>query len=107
MTIKTIRKYTATITGFYFSDNDKLVVNFTFGDRKLRADAHPAFQVKPHIGKEQEICVAETDAGWKLVSPRVTEADIKAYEEAKAKREAEIVKLTKKQEEVLLAYITF
>ncbi len=105
-TVNTIREYTATITGFSFSDN-KIVVYFTFGDRKLKADAHPAFQVKPHIGKEQKLLIAETDAGWKLISPKVTEAEIKAYEEAKAKREANIVKPTKKQMDNIIAYITF
>lgn len=106
MTITNIREYTATITGFSFSDN-KIVVYFTFGDRKFKADAHPAFQVKPHIGKEQKLTIAETDAGWKLISPKVTEAEIKAYEEAKARREATIVKPTEKQLENILAYINF
>ena len=77
----------ATITGFSYSDKG-LTVYFTSGDRKLHSLAHPALQVKPHIGKVQEVQVAETEQGWKMIKPYPSKQEIANWETAKAEREA-------------------
>lgn len=84
-----IRTLNATITGFDALDN-KLTVFFIpdGATRKFRVLAHPALQVKPHIGKVQELKIAETEQGWKLLAPYPSAEDIKAHEEIQARKPA-------------------
>ena len=107
-----IRTYNSTITGFTYN-NGALTVYF---DRREDTDkgtaiykkalAHPALQVKPHIGKAQEIQIAETEQGWKMIKPYPTAEDIATYEKAKAEKEALQAKVTEATK-AQLALLTF
>ena len=107
-----IRTYNSTITGFstsngsltiYFDKKEDTEKGTTFYKKAL---AHPALQVKPHIGKTQEIQIAETEQGWKMIKPYPTKQEIADWEQAKAEREAsqaKVAEATKAQ----IALITF
>lgn len=89
-----IRTFTTSITGFS-NYNGALIIYF---DKKEDTDkgtstykkavAHPALQVKPHIGKVQEIQIAETEQGWKMIKPYPTAEELQRWEQIKAEREA-------------------
>lgn len=107
-----IRTYNSIITGFstsdkgltvYFDKREDTEKGTTFYKKAL---AHPALQVKPHIGKAQEIQIAETEQGWKMIKPYPTKQEIAEWEQAKAEREAQqasVSEATKAQ----LALLTF
>ncbi len=95
----------ATITGFSYSDKG-LTVYFSAGDRKLRTLAHPALQVSPHIGKEQELQVIETEQGWKMIKPYPSKDEIDSWKKAKAQKEA-IQASTKEATKAQVALLTF
>lgn len=107
-----VRTYNSSITGFS-TKNGTLTVYF---DKREDADegtsiykkafAHPALQVKPHIGKIQEIQIAETEQGWKMIKPYPTKQEIADWEQAKAEREAQQVKITEATK-AQLALLTF
>lgn len=107
-----IRTFTTSITGFS-NYNGALTIYF---DKKEDADkgisiykkavAHPALQVKPHIGNVQEIQIAETEQGWKMIKPYPTAEELQAWEQAKAQREALMSTVTEATAEQL-ALLTF
>lgn len=99
-----IRLINSSITGFSTND-DKLTVYFSSedGSRKLKAIAHPALKVAPHIGNVQTLRIAETEDGWKMIQPYPSKEDIVSFEEAKAKRTVSTIEAT----EADLLLITF
>jgi hypothetical protein len=107
-----IRTYTTSITGFTYNDNaltvyfDKRENAATGSAIYKRAFAHPALQVKPHIGKVQEIQIAETEQGWKMIKPYPTEQEIADWTKAKAEKEALQAKVAEATE-AQLALLTF
>lgn len=107
-----IRTYNSSITGFS-TNNGALTIYF---DKREDTDkgisiykkalAHPALQVKPHIGKVQEIQIAETEKGWKMIKPYPTKQEIADWEQAKAEKEASQAKVTEATK-AQLALLTF
>ena len=107
-----IRTFTTSITGFstsdkgltvYFDKREDTEKGMSFYKKAL---AHPALRVATHIGKVQELQIAETEQGWKMIKPYPTKQEIADYEKAKAEREAQqttVTEATKAQ----LALLTF
>jgi hypothetical protein len=107
-----LRTFNSTITGFT-TNNGALTVYFDRKDNPetgmasyKKALAHPALQVKPHIGVAQEIKILETEQGWKMIKPYPTKEEIATYEQAKAEREALQASVTEASKEDL-ALLTF
>lgn len=107
-----IRTYNSAITGFTYN---KGALTIYFDKREnpekgttlyKKALAHPALQVKPHIGITQEIQIAETEQGWKMIKPYPTKEEINTYEQAKAEKEALQAKVTEATK-AQLAKLTF
>lgn len=107
-----IRTYNSAITGFTYNEG-ALTIYFDKRENPekgktlyKKALAHPALQVKPHIGITQEIQIAETEQGWKMIKPYPTKEDIATYEKAKAEKEALQAKVTEATK-AQLALLTF
>lgn len=103
-----LRTITSSITGFSTSDKGLTVY---FNKREVQgkvyyneALAHPALQVKPHIGKAQELKIVETEQGWKMIQPYPTAEEIKAWEQAKAERNAVTVTEATAEQVALLTF---
>lgn len=98
-----IRTLNATITGFDSLDNKLTVFFIPDGTvRKFRVLAHPALRVSNHIGKAQELKIAETEQGWKLLAPYPTAEELQAYEDAKA-----LAPIFEEATEAQIALLTF
>lgn len=99
---------TTAITGYDYNADGTITVYFNkrWNEKKQRFDytsavAHPALQVKPHIGKVQDIKFSDTKP-YVLEYPKATEAEKEAwknaqnthrYEEATAEQEASVNEL--------------
>ena len=96
---------TTSITGYDYNTDGTITVYFNkrWNEKKQRFDytsaiAHPALQVKPHIGKVQDIKFSDTKP-YVLEYPKATEAEIETWkasqsthklEEATAEQEASV-----------------
>ena len=107
-----LRTFNSTITGFSTS-NGALTIYFDKREDEdkgitlyKKALAHPALQVKPHIGKTQEIQIVETEQGWKMIKPYPTAEEIEAWKKAEEERKALQASITEATE-AQIALITF
>ena len=95
--------FTTSISGYDKNANGTLIVYFDKHWNEVKqkyeykhAIAHGALQVKPHIGKVQEIEVSDTKP-YILLNPAPSDAEIEAWKQVQEARKASVKEATEKQ----------